>query len=102
MAYFAAADLFVLPSIFEPYGAVVAEALLWGAPCFVSSHVGAKELVDAENGNIFEIESPSDFESRLLNQMGHLSKWEPGRGSLLKVGFSALKRELEALLKESA
>ena len=102
MAYFAAADLFVLPSIFEPYGAVVAEALLWGAPCFVSSHVGAKELLDAENGNIFEIESPGDFESRLLNQMGHLSKWEPGRGSLLKVGFSALKRELEALLKESA
>ena len=102
MPYFAAADLFLLPSFFEPYGAVVAEALMWGTPCLVSSHVGAKELVDAGNGDIFEIESPGDFESRLQNQMERLPKWNPGRDSLLKVGFPALKRNLETLLKDSA
>ena len=102
MSYFAAADLFLLPSSFEPYGAVVAEALMWGTPCLVSSHVGAKELVDAGNGDIFEIESPGDFEYKLLNQMGRLPKWNSGRDSLLKVGFPALKRNLETLLKDSA
>lgn len=102
MPYFAAADLFLLPSSFEPYGAVVAEALMWGTPCLVSSHVGAKELVDAGNGDIFEIESPGDFESRLQNQMGRLPKWIPGRDSLLKVDFAALKRDLETLLQERA
>ena len=102
MPYFAAADLFLLPSFFEPYGAVVAEALMWGTPCLVSSHVGAKELVDAGNGDIFEIESPGDFESRLQNQMGRLPKWIPGRDSLLKVDFTALKRDLETLLQERA
>ncbi len=50
-----AADLFVLPSLFEPFGLVVNEAMLCGLPAAVSERVGARfDLVRPnENGFVF-------------------------------------------------
>ena len=52
---YCAADLFVLPSLFEPFGLVVNEAMLCGCPVVVSDRVGAKyDLVrPEENGYVF-------------------------------------------------
>jgi len=40
-AIYAASDLFVLPSEYEPFGVVVNEAMLCGCPAVASDHVGA-------------------------------------------------------------
>jgi glycosyltransferase involved in cell wall biosynthesis len=50
-----AADLFVLPSLFEPFGLVVNEAMLCGLPVAVTDRVGARfDLVrQNENGFVF-------------------------------------------------
>ena len=52
---YCAADLFVLPSLFEPFGLVVNEAMLCGLPVAVSDRVGARfDLVRPdENGYVF-------------------------------------------------
>ena len=52
---YCAADVFVLPSLFEPFGLVVNEAMLCGLPVAVSDRVGARfDLVRPdENGYIF-------------------------------------------------
>lgn len=54
-----AADALVLPSAFEPYGAVVGEALQWGTPCLVSDYVGARALINSDNGKLFNLTSVS-------------------------------------------
>ena len=52
---YSAADLFVLPSLYEPFGLVINEAMLCGCPVAISDRVGAKfDLVrDGENGYVF-------------------------------------------------
>lgn len=47
------ADALALVSSFEPYGAVVAEALQWGTPCLVRDTCGCRELITAENGVVY-------------------------------------------------
>jgi glycosyltransferase involved in cell wall biosynthesis len=54
-AAYCASDVFVLPSLFEPFGLVVNEAMLCGLPVAVSDRVGARfDLVrPGENGYVF-------------------------------------------------
>ncbi len=52
---YSSSDLLVLPSLYEPFGLVVNEAMLCGCPVAVSDRVGAKyDLVrQGENGFVF-------------------------------------------------
>ncbi len=72
--FYAFAGCFVLPSIREPWGLVVNEAMAAGLPVLVSSQCGcAEDLVDeGENGFTFDPASASDL-TRRLGQMAELS-----------------------------
>ncbi|MEJ7560438.1 MAG: glycosyltransferase [Pedobacter sp.] len=53
-AWYNLAQIFVLPSHYEPFGAVVNEALMAGAYVFCSSLAGASTLISPNiNGNVF-------------------------------------------------
>lgn len=92
-ALMSAADALVLPSTFEPYGAVVAEALQWGTPCIVRSTCGCKELLRIDNGGVYD--KDSDFVS-VLNRVLLLRH---GTGSLLPVELQqAVKYFVEAMI----
>jgi glycosyltransferase involved in cell wall biosynthesis len=54
-AAYRSADVFVLPSLFEPFGLVVNEAMLCGLPVVVSDRAGARfDLVrNGENGYVY-------------------------------------------------
>ncbi|MBI3557050.1 MAG: glycosyltransferase family 4 protein, partial [Deltaproteobacteria bacterium] len=43
--YYQAADIFVLPTFYEPFGLVILEAMACGLPCLVSACAGASELM---------------------------------------------------------
>lgn len=53
--YYKMADVFILPSIYEPWGLVVNEAMIMGLPVIVSDKVGCRKdlVVEGENGFIF-------------------------------------------------
>jgi len=60
------ADLLVLPSEYDGWGAVVSEALSVGTPVLVSSAAGSSDLVTLPlAGQVFASRSQSDFVARL-------------------------------------
>jgi glycosyltransferase involved in cell wall biosynthesis len=65
--YFRAADVFVLPSIFETWGLVVNEAMHFHLPVIVSSGVGcAPDLArDGETGHVFPVGDAEQLAQRL-------------------------------------
>lgn len=65
--YYKASDVFVLPSVFEPWGLVVNEAMTLGLPAVVSSDVGCrKDLIETgNNGYIFESDNVYDLLEKL-------------------------------------
>lgn len=83
---FAAADMLILPSVSETFGAVVAECLQWGGKVLVSSHVGAKILVEPGwNGDVFDGSDESEFHTKLACLLRECGSWRGSRPSLLKV-----------------
>lgn len=53
--WYQVADIFVLPSYREPFGAVTNEALLAGCKCVISKHAGSSCLIEEGiNGYIFD------------------------------------------------
>lgn len=68
--YYAAADLFVLPSRVEPYGGAVLEAMACGVPPIVTPQVGAAEIIrHGETGFVLPGEHPRQELADLLCQL---------------------------------
>ena len=66
-AWYSMANFFVLPSRYEPFGAVVNESLVFGCPVLASKHIGALDYIsEGKNGFIFDPEDRNDFERCLL------------------------------------
>jgi len=51
-AWYVCASGFVLPSVYEPYGAVVNEALIFGSRVFCSKYAGAASLIGSDSSGI--------------------------------------------------
>jgi len=84
---YAASDVLLLPSDYEPFGLVVNEAMLCGIPAIVSDSVGAKfDLIrDGETGFIF----PTRDVDALASILGALL---PDTDSLRQMGAAARHR----------
>ena len=65
ISYYNLGGCFVLPSIYEPFGAVVAEALISGLHVVCSKYVGAATLINEFNGRLFDPTDAGSFESLL-------------------------------------
>lgn len=90
ISLYAAADCFVLPSTYEPYGVVVLEAMAAGLPVVLSDRVGsASDLVrTGENGFIFEAGNNVELARRMLEVISADAAKMGVRSRLIASGFS--------------
>lgn len=92
------ADVFILPSISEPWGLVVEEALNNGTPIMVSDKVGcSEEIINQNNGVIFSLEQ-DDFEEQLTKILD-VEIYNSMRSHISKMNFEEVeKHQVECYL----
>lgn len=61
-------DIFILPSMIEPWGLVIEEALYFGLPVIVSQNCGSVELIkNGVNGYIFDPKDSKNLKDIITN-----------------------------------
>ncbi|MCK4358152.1 MAG: glycosyltransferase [Candidatus Cloacimonetes bacterium] len=65
--YYRQAELFVLPSLFEPFGMTAIEAMACGTPVIASKFGGIKNVISTgENGILVNPENPNEFADEMI------------------------------------
>lgn len=86
-------DVFVLPSIIEPWGLVVEEALNNGLPVIVSDRVGcAEEIINESNGLIFKHDSTTAL-TEAITRMTYLPFYNKLRENISHLDFAKIEQE---------
>lgn len=60
-AWYDVANFLILPSLYEPFGAVVNEALIYGCPVIASQYIGAVDFINSSNGIVFNPLKKDEF-----------------------------------------
>lgn len=96
--YYAACDAVIMPSRWEAFGLVAAEAMKYGKPVLASDRGALPELVqDGVNGYVFSLEEP-DALVELLNRLDR--KELPQMGRAAEKEFLE-KYQMERMVKET-
>lgn len=93
------ADFMVLPSRYEPFGAVVNEALVYGCPVVVSDRIGALDFVNADNGIVFNPLDPASMDGALQDAFDRFAGQGP-RKDLMPCPFDEYLRQLIDIEKD--
>lgn len=99
MAWYQLGDCFILPSIYEPFGAVINEALVSGCPVICSKYAGSSTLVSETNGILFDPKLPGDLKMafRKFNELFPINKQknnEELKENLMNVKFEECSKNL--------
>ncbi|MEG2061871.1 MAG: glycosyltransferase family 4 protein [Alistipes sp.] len=91
--HYQANDVFTLPSISEPWGLVVEEALNNGLPVIVSDRVGCgEEIIDASNGLVFVYNDAHSLQ-RVIGKMSNVEYYNRLRFNISKSDFAQVEQE---------
>lgn len=101
-AFYAASDIFVFPTMYEPFGLVILEAMASGLPVIISRLAGASDLIeDGING--FLLSDPSDviFLSKKIEELVNdpLTREKMGRGARRIAEGNSWDRVYERIVK---
>lgn len=70
--YYNLCDIFVMPSYFEAYGIVFAEALIYGLPCIGRNAFAMKEFIkDGKNGYLINEDNDEYLADKMLQLLNN-------------------------------
>ena len=101
--YYAAADAFVLPTLYDPFSNAAVEALACGLPVVTTFQCGAAELIrSGENGAVCNALDESALTRALLEvtRLDPLATRVRARAAVAHLGIEATARQLLALYRE--
>ena len=105
--YYAAADLFVLPTQYEAFGSVIVEALACGLPVVTSELAGAAVVVSPHRNGLL-LKDPLDASElteclRVALEPGTLQRWrEACRPSVIGYEWSSVMQRLGDIVEKVA
>lgn len=86
-------DVFILPSISEPWGMVVEEAFNNGLPVIVSDRIGcAEEIVNESNGLVFKLSEPDGL-MKAIKKIQEVSFYNSLRSNISEMNFKKIAEE---------
>jgi glycosyltransferase involved in cell wall biosynthesis len=89
-AWYNIASLFILPSIHEPFGAVINESLILGTPVLCSSFAGANYFVKENiNGLTFDPTDENDFINKFDEARKLFANFNLERENLMAIEFES-------------
>lgn len=101
--YYAAADIMVFPTLYEPFGLVVTEAMASGLPVLVSSLAGAAELIK-DNINGILLKDRNDIKELsgklkwlIANKVARLEIGNKARAAVLNYTWDKIAAETRKL-----
>lgn len=94
LAWYNLRGLCTLISTHEPFGAVIAEALMAGMPILVSDKVGAKCLITNNNGMVCHSDSIEDIVLKIKQMLGCIERVE----YLEKINNSIIPYDFDSLM----
>ncbi|MFW6173904.1 MAG: glycosyltransferase family 4 protein, partial [Elusimicrobiota bacterium] len=104
--YYSASDVFIFPTLYEPFGLVIVEAISSGLPVITSELTGASELIEEGETGLL-LNSPSDSDeiateiNKLLENPNLLSKMEKNtRGIAEDYSWQEVTKKTEQVYKE--
>lgn len=87
-AWYDLANFFILPSRYEPFGAVVNEALIYGCPVVASKYIGALDFITDYNGIIFDPLKENIFIKTLQTACIRYQQFNVDKNNLMPCSFN--------------
>jgi UDP-glucose:(heptosyl)LPS alpha-1,3-glucosyltransferase len=103
-AYYAASDIFVFPSEYEPFGLVITEAMAAGLPVITMRSAGAAEIITSgQDGVLLENHDPASIAYAVQSLINWKSQERLGgaaRKTALRYSWDALTEKTLNVFKE--
>ena len=98
--YYSMADVLCVPSLYEGFGLVYAEACCFGLPCIASKGTGAEEIIeDGFNGFLVEKRSVAEIKDALKKLRDNNLRKKMGENAKLKAKQLSWENSAEKVLK---
>lgn len=93
------AHVFVSPSIQEPHGIAVREAMMCGLPIVSSANGGVEDSVNSETGLVVPVKQPKEMAAAIINVKKNYSNYHPERIRELAISQCGKKAFLKSMLE---